>query len=252
VHLLPAGMMGLMIASMFSATMSSLNSEFNVMAGVLTKDFYQRFVKPAADDRHLMWMARATTIGVGAAVTTGAIFVGHFGGAFEANKLFASVFAVPLAIPLILGLVLRRPSSLGALLCAVAGSAVAAWLHFSNVLSWEVATPVVVLVCLALFVLPARHRAGAARPARVTDFFARLERPLPPDEVPRLDPGFATALGRLFGLSFMVAGAFFVAVSLFALATSSGQLALAAGVGCMLAGAYAVRRAGRGAVRPST
>ncbi len=35
-------MMGLMLASMFSAAMSSLNSEFNVMAGVLTKDFYQR------------------------------------------------------------------------------------------------------------------------------------------------------------------------------------------------------------------
>ncbi len=252
VHLLPAGMMGLMIASMFSATMSSLNSEFNVMAGVLTKDFYQRFVKPAADDRHLVWMARATTIGVGAAVTTGAIFVGHFGGAFEANKLFASVFAVPLAIPLILGLVLKRPSSLGALLCAVAGSGVAAWLHFSNVLSWEVATPVVVLVCLALFMLPARLGAGEAQPAKVASFFGRLERPLSAGEVPRLDPGFATALGRLFGLSFLVAGAFFVVVSLFAMATSSGQLAFAAGAGCMLAGAYAFRRASRGATRPST
>ncbi len=40
-QLLPAGMMGLMIASMFSATMSALNSEFNVMAGVLTNDVHK-------------------------------------------------------------------------------------------------------------------------------------------------------------------------------------------------------------------
>src|SRR5690606_23702988 len=86
--LFPAGMMGLMLASMFSAAMSSLNSEFNVMAGVLTKDFYQRFLRPEADERHLMWVARATTVGVGLAVTTGALFVGNLGGAFETNKLF--------------------------------------------------------------------------------------------------------------------------------------------------------------------
>jgi SSS family transporter len=251
VHLLPAGMMGLMIASMFSATMSSLNSEFNVMAGVLTKDLYQRFVRPAADDRHLMWMARATTVGVGAGVTAGALFVGNFGGAFEANKLFASVFAVPLAVPLIFGLLWRRSSSLGALLCAVLGSAFAAMLHFTDWLPWEVATPVVVAVCVALFVFPSRRREGVAATPKVAAFFARLDRPLPSDEVPTLDPRFGTALARLFGLSFVIAGGFFVAVSLFTLSSASGQLALSAGILCMVAGAFAFWRAKQRAALPS-
>ncbi|MBM3874478.1 MAG: sodium transporter [Verrucomicrobia bacterium] len=233
-HLLPAGMMGLVVASMFAATMSSLNSEFNVMAAVLTKDFYQRFIRPAADDRHLVWMARATTVGVGTVVIFGAMFVGGFGGAFEANKLFASVFAVPLAIPLLGGLLWRRPNSLGALLCAVLGSGFAAALHFNNHLAWEVATPLVVLVCLALFLLPAGR--SPALDERVAIFFARLARPLSADEIPVLNPGFSYALGRLFGLSFLIAGGFFVAVGLFTLANLGGRLALAAGLACMAAG----------------
>ncbi len=232
VRLLPVGMMGLMIASMFSATMSSLNSEFNVMAAVLTKDFYQRFLRPAATARHMVWMARATTIGVGSGVTFGALFVGNFGGAFEANKLFASVFAVPLAIPLIFGLIWRRPNSTGAILCAVVGSGFAAFLHFNNALPWEIATPVVVLVCVALFVLPGRH-VRRAETAPVEAFFARLNRPLTSAEIPQLDPRFGSALRRLFGLSFVVSGGFFVAVSLFALAAFGGRLALGAGIACM-------------------
>lgn len=243
VHLLPAGMMGLMIASMFSATMSSLNSEFNVMAAVLTKDFYQRFVRPDANDRHLMWMARATTIGVGLGVTIGAMFVGNFGGAFEANKLFASVFAIPLAVPLIFGLLWRRPSSLGALLCAVLGSGIAAALHFTTWLPWEVATPVVVVVCIALFVLPSRRHDDGRAPERAADaFLSQVDRPLRADEIPTLDPGFRAALGRLFGLSFLIAGGFFVLVSAFSLAVTSGQLALSAGLACMIFGIWFLRQ----------
>ncbi len=242
VHLLPAGMMGLMIASMFSATMSSLNSEFNVMAGVLTKDFYQRFLRPAADNRHLLWMARATTIGVGGVVTTGALFVGNFGGAFEANKLFASVFAIPLAVPLIFGLLSRRASSLGAVLCPAVGSAVAAVLHYANWFSWEVSTLLVVFLCLGLFFMPSRATTPA-RAERRAVFFARLDRPLVPTEVPTIDPRFGTALARLFGLSFVVAGSFFVVVSLFALAALSGKLALGAGLVCIGGGLAILRHA---------
>lgn len=242
VQLLPAGLMGLMIASMFSATMSSLNSEFNVMAGVLTKDLYQRFLQPQASDRHLMWMARGTTVAVGGLVTVGAMFVGHFGGAFEANKLFASVFAVPLAVPLIFGLVWRRPTAVGALVCAVVGSAVAAWLHFSTWLRWEAATLVVVSVCFGLFWLPIGRRTSTNLDSNVGVFFQRLKRPLAAAEIPVLAPLFQRALYRLFGLSFAVAGAFFVAAGLFAWQAYSGRLALGVGLLCSAGGLAMIRR----------
>ena len=40
--LLPVGMLGLIIAAMFSATMGNLSSHFNVRASVLTNDVYRR------------------------------------------------------------------------------------------------------------------------------------------------------------------------------------------------------------------
>ncbi len=236
VRRLPAGLMGLMIASMFSATMSSLNSEFNVMAAVITNDFYRRFLNPGADDRHLVRVARLTTVGIGIGITEGALFVGALGGAFEANKLFASVLGVPLAIPLIFGLLWRRPSATGALLCALAGFAIATMLHFSEMLPWEVATLVVVAVCVGLFALPARRRPDPEGGAGADGFFAQLAQPLSPAQIPALDPRFGIALARLFGLSFLVAGGLFILVSLFSLATLSGRLAIAAGTSCIVFG----------------
>lgn len=250
VHLLPTGMMGLMIASMFSATMSSLNSEFNVMAAVLTKDFYQRFIAPNSTDAQIVRMARALTIGIGALVTFGAMFVGNFGGAFEANKLFASVFAIPLAIPLVFGLLWRKPGNLGALICATGGAAVASYLHFNSVLSWETANILVVALCVILFVIPWSKRTPEAE-AKVAEIFAKVERPLTPDEIPELDAKFSVALRRLFGLSFIISGVFFVAVSVFSLTTGAGQLCFASGAICIALGAIMLKRASGSRPRPA-
>src|SRR5690606_35727256 len=92
VKLLPAGLMGLMLAAIFSATMSSLNSEFNIMSGVLTNDIYKRLFKPDGPDSHYIWVARLNLVLVGLIATTGALFVGQLGGAFEANKLLTGLF----------------------------------------------------------------------------------------------------------------------------------------------------------------
>jgi hypothetical protein len=49
---LPVGLMGLMIAAMFSATMSTLSGDYNVMASVITEDIYRRlFDKDASQKR---------------------------------------------------------------------------------------------------------------------------------------------------------------------------------------------------------
>ena len=57
VALLPAGMLGLMIAAMFSATMSTLSGDYNVCASVLTNDVYRRLIRPrrVADASWFWW-----------------------------------------------------------------------------------------------------------------------------------------------------------------------------------------------------
>ena len=74
-RLLPPGLMGVMIASMFAATMSSLNSEYNVIASVLSKDVYQRLINKKATDRQMLLVAKLSTILIGLLVLLGGLFI---------------------------------------------------------------------------------------------------------------------------------------------------------------------------------
>ncbi len=58
VALLPVGMLGLVVAAMFSATMSMLSTDYNVCASVLTNDVYRRLIHPKASERRLVFVGR--------------------------------------------------------------------------------------------------------------------------------------------------------------------------------------------------
>ncbi|MGH9770859.1 MAG: sodium:solute symporter family transporter, partial [Candidatus Acidiferrales bacterium] len=60
-ELLPAGMIGIIIAAMFSATMATVSADFNSMASVLTQDVYYRLINPRAQERSLVRMGRVIT-----------------------------------------------------------------------------------------------------------------------------------------------------------------------------------------------
>lgn len=63
---LPAGLRGLVIASLFAATMSTISSSMNSIATVVTTDFFQHFV-PQSNDLQRFRFARYTTLALGAA-----------------------------------------------------------------------------------------------------------------------------------------------------------------------------------------
>jgi len=69
---LPAGVAGLVIAGLFAAAMSSLDSSMNSMATAITTDFY-RWIWPAASDRHLLGVARYLTVILGILGTGSAV-----------------------------------------------------------------------------------------------------------------------------------------------------------------------------------
>jgi len=60
--LLPAGLLGLVAASLIAAFMSTMSTQLNLGASYLVNDFYQRFVKPGASEKELVWAARIFTI----------------------------------------------------------------------------------------------------------------------------------------------------------------------------------------------
>ena len=61
VRLMPVGLVGLMVASMLAALMSSLASVFNSSSTIFTMDFYRK-LRPAAGDRELVNVGRMATL----------------------------------------------------------------------------------------------------------------------------------------------------------------------------------------------
>jgi SSS family solute:Na+ symporter len=59
---LPAGIIGLVLAAVFAASMSSTSAELNALASTTVVDIYRRFLKPAADDRHYVRVSRWATV----------------------------------------------------------------------------------------------------------------------------------------------------------------------------------------------
>lgn len=62
---LPVGIAGLLIAAVFSATMSTLSSNINSAATAFTTDFYRRFFHRNADDHQALKICRISTVAVG-------------------------------------------------------------------------------------------------------------------------------------------------------------------------------------------
>lgn len=231
--LLPQGIMGLMVAAMFAATMSVLSGEYNVTAGVLTKDIYQRLFNKEARDKELLWVGRIMTFVLGAMITVGALCVGGFGGAFEANKLFTGLFAIPMTIPLVLGIALKRPRPWGALTTLIAGVVIGLVLHANKSLSWEISTLIEICACTFIFLISGFIGSdNADYLARVRRFFIKLSTPLLESEKPKEDWGFQRSMNRLYAMALVATGLLFIGMSIPSITETSGRFSFTAGILC--------------------
>ncbi|WP_420459741.1 sodium:solute symporter family transporter [Neolewinella sp.] len=233
-QLLPAGIMGIMLAAMFAATMSSLDSEYNVMASVVTKDIYQRIFRPDATEYELMRSARYATLLVGGLIIGGALFVERFGGAFEASKLFTGLFAIPLVIPIVLGVLIPRATATGATASLLAGVATGLTFNALPQVSWEAATGLTIVVCTGIFLASVFLPQDRGARARVQRFFEQLQTPVAAADKPNIEPAFQRMLLLLFVIALSCVGALFVAMSAPSWGAESGRMALAGGIGCLV------------------
>ena len=61
---LPAGLLGLMVAGLLAAYVSTISTHLNWGTSYLVHDFYRRFMKPGADERHYIMVGRLVTAGL--------------------------------------------------------------------------------------------------------------------------------------------------------------------------------------------
>ncbi|MCK5737998.1 hypothetical protein KAH55_02405, partial [bacterium] len=105
--ILPHGMIGLVVASILAATMSSSDSSFNYLSAVVTKDVYvpltQKFRNKIPTEPQQMRVGRFTILVIGLLSIVVAMYVPRFGGAFQFGLKTVSLFLPGLLLPVMLG-----------------------------------------------------------------------------------------------------------------------------------------------------
>jgi len=107
--LLPHGLIGVMLAAMFSATMANLSAQFNLKSAILTKDMYQALLRKRAGDRELLVVGWITTFLIGGATTVIAVMMAASGqSVFQVMLTFNTLMSLAYGPPALLGLAVRR------------------------------------------------------------------------------------------------------------------------------------------------
>lgn len=81
--LLPHGMLGVVVASLAAAYMSTMSTHLNWGASYLVEDVYRRFMAPGRDPSHYVSVARIATIVLGALASVAALWLEHALQAFQ-------------------------------------------------------------------------------------------------------------------------------------------------------------------------
>ena len=122
-QLLPAGMVGIIVAAMFSATMAAISADLNALASVLTRDFYFRIINPKSSERTLVQVGRLFTLALGIVVIGLSLWIAisHQESLFHAMVTVFGLFLAPTMLPILAGLTVRWLTWKGALCGFVAG-----------------------------------------------------------------------------------------------------------------------------------
>jgi SSS family transporter len=111
---MPMGVIGLIIAAIFAAAMSSISAELNALATATTIDFYRRLYRPEASDEQTVKIGRISTFIWGIFACIVAIFATNLGSLIEVVNKFGSFFYGSLLGVFVLAFVVKRARARGA------------------------------------------------------------------------------------------------------------------------------------------
>lgn len=113
VHALPQGLSGLIIAGVFAAAMSSLDSGINSVATVILNDFVKPLRNAVVSDAGDIMLARLLTLLLGAFGTAIAFFAASIGEIVKTSQTFLGLFSGPVLALFLLGVLTKRGSFAG-------------------------------------------------------------------------------------------------------------------------------------------
>lgn len=151
---LPAGVVGLVIAVIFSAAMSAVSGEINSLATVTVIDVYKRHLRPDVTDRHYLWASRTATLFWGLYAVAFANYSRSFGALIEAVNMIGSLFYGGLLGVFVLAFFFKRVGANAAFTGVLAGEAAIFMAHWFTGIAflWYNVIGAVMVVTTALII----------------------------------------------------------------------------------------------------
>jgi SSS family solute:Na+ symporter len=151
---MPVGLVGLLIAAIFAAAMSATAGELSALSTASVIDFYRRFVRPEASDRHFLMVSRVATAFWGLLASVIAAYAAQLGSLIEVVNRFGSYFYGSILGVFILAIGFPRATSNGAFLGLFAGmGSVAGLIAFTRVAYlWHNLIAAVVVVVVGMLI----------------------------------------------------------------------------------------------------
>jgi Na+/proline symporter len=118
---LPVGLVGLILAAIFAAAMSTISAELAALSTATIIDFYRRWIRPQAEDRHYLNVSRVATGFWGLFASVVAIRSVELGSLIEVVNRFGSYFYGTILGVFLLAIGWRRANGHGAFVGLIAG-----------------------------------------------------------------------------------------------------------------------------------
>jgi SSS family transporter len=127
-RVLPAGLLGLVLASLIGAFMSTIDTHLNLGASYMINDIYRRFIKPDASQRHYVWMSRVAMLLLLAISITLALNMDSVAGAWK----FLLTFAAGAGPVWIIRWYWWRINAWSEFSAMIASGVIATWINFAH------------------------------------------------------------------------------------------------------------------------
>ncbi len=151
---LPVGLIGLLLACVIAASMSSGSGELSALATTTVVDIYRRRFRPEATDRQALVVSRFAMAGWGAYGIFFAQFANKLGSLVEAVNILGSLFYGTMLGIFLVAFYLKRIGGTATFAAALVGEAVVLWFFATTDISWlwynVIGCVVVVVVAAAL------------------------------------------------------------------------------------------------------
>ena len=129
-NFLPHGLIGLLLAVIFSAAMSSTAGELNALAATTTIDYYKKFWAKEDNDERDLKISKLLTIGWGILAIVIALTAGLFENLIQLVNILGSLFYGTILGVLLLAFFFKSVNAKAALIAGIIGQLTVLGIHF--------------------------------------------------------------------------------------------------------------------------